>query len=596
MDNFGRFYSNLTGSVEDPDPGDNTVTHITFTAYFSGADEIRIAYRTEAEGKLKRNNEVVESGYYVTNNQEGGATAVPDIGYVFAGWFDQNNRLVSTSETFDVSTATYDMALTAKYRSGNQVGTVQISVNDLNMGDVELSGGSKVSTANNNKIDVATEATGVIAQTITARAKEGYALLYWTLNGVETALATTSIEGNTLVLSDGDELKAVFGPVTYIDSDGNASADVHPITIGETKKKELQKWLDELKNQSALHNVDKTAQVYDYDNRIYQIDITAESNLMSLQNNIDVGFILDASNSMKFPSKLKRLELEGEDVKMVLTQSNLDWLAGQTGQPNGPFYIISDPKTSSTVFRIYKLGGLWRYTDAAYDRTDIVSWNGMERYSEKASNNTVPPYSFPIYIDDEVGMHRVDYLNSGMKDTIDSMYQIMKNLGENTNKIRVAYNTFAMTVSTLDPDSVFVFSPFKVVDDKTSVRIAKQEGGTRQDLGLWEASGFGWDKNPSTKKYAILITDGAPVVSSSDTLTAEEIIENIDAQAAALKAQGITLITIGLSTKNVDGGSNTLYRIASKIPDENGVKQFYEAGTTVQAILQMRKLRSREDQ
>ncbi|MBR2258535.1 MAG: VWA domain-containing protein [Blautia sp.] len=86
------------------------------------------------------------------------------------------------------------------------------------------------------------------------------------------------------------------------------------------------------------------------------------------------------------------------------------------------------------------------------------------------------------------------------------------------------------------------------------------------------AYGFDWDTNPSTPKYTVLITDGAPQRGGQDI--DDRFIKDA---AELLKRRGVTLITVGLSMGNVDKGRVLLYDIASK--DASNDPYFYAANS-----------------
>lgn len=188
-------------------------------------------------------------------------------------------------------------------------------------------------------------------------------------------------------------------------------------------------------------------------------------------------------------------------------------------------------------------------------------------------------------------MRRLDHLNNSLQTAIRSAATILQNVGvdqsTSTHAIRVAYDTFAYTTKHVTPTSSFQWEDFQLLDASTEISVAYQAGGTRQDLGLRDAGFFSWDTTQATQKYVILITDGAPVSSGATDEVGKDvykIMENVKAQAKVLTDRGITLITVGLSTQNVIGGSNLLYEIASDI---DGQRQFYEAesGDDMEAIL-----------
>ena len=135
-----------------------------------------------------------------------------------------------------------------------------------------------------------------------------------------------------------------------------------------------------LNHASDLMSADKVAEVQDYNNRTYQIMMTAESNLRLYQMEpVDVLFVVDQSNSMLFPAGLQETgsSIELEWNKGVLwdntpggntkNTSKFETLvaAGKLDR-NGLYYIIADESATSTVYAVWYNGTDWMYQDASY--------------------------------------------------------------------------------------------------------------------------------------------------------------------------------------------------------------------------------------
>ena len=537
---------------------------ITYEAYFTPNNTELIVYQS-ADTSMG----YVDKFYGTTS--EAGATARPvSEDYVFLGWFDQDGNCVSNEATFNASSVNTSMVLTAKFaerRSGN----VTFKVQDGSQ--ARLIVGGETVTGTEKTVHMNESGNGKLEVEVVAEPGNNDSFLYWELNRGGNTLrlsydSATIGEDSWLVFQDGDEMTACFdeGRLKDYNSSETATSD---IVISDEKKRELQQWLESLKN-SHTASADKTARVYDYDNRIYQIDITAESSLMDFEADIDLAFIIDVSNSMLFPSKLVKNKNE-----MILTQDNLN-----KAYPDGStHYIISDPTGTSTAYRIFRADdGIWYYVDASLgnEQAHKVVWDC--RYSEPAKD---VPFRYPIY--DAVGdRRRVDYLNDSLQSAIDSLHSILENFstaGGTTHDIKLAYNTFAASTYFHTSENPFIFQDFQSMKGNPNLSISVRDtgGGTRQDLALEDARRFSWDVNH--KKYAILITDGAPVVGSKGSIDQKDIDtirSNIGTEATNLKNQDVTLITVGLSTQNVYFGSNKLKEIASQDPNGAG-KLFFQA-------------------
>ena len=89
---------------------------------------------------------------------------------------------------------------------------------------------------------------------------------------------------------------------------------------------EIQAWLDDFFDDYMIeeNGCDKTAQMYDYENRIYQVDITAKSSARTLTRNLDLAFSFDFSNSMLFPSTLTpvgQVELKKSSLEQMVREN-----------------------------------------------------------------------------------------------------------------------------------------------------------------------------------------------------------------------------------------------------------------------------------
>lgn len=141
------------------------------------------------------------------------------------------------------------------------------------------------------------------------------------------------------------------------------------IVLTDSEKEELEKWENTLNTFNTLTDYDKTAEVYNADNRIYKIDITADSGVTDFYKKVDLGFVLDVSNSMKFPSSLKALQDPyGQDQQVWMTADWLNWAQQAYSDyynRQNCFYILSDPALTSTIYKVYKDGNQWKYQDAS---------------------------------------------------------------------------------------------------------------------------------------------------------------------------------------------------------------------------------------
>ena len=113
----------------------------------------------------------------------------------------------------------------------------------------------------------------------------------------------------------------------------------------EVNPSELDEWLMSLFDDMPIgyDGYDKTAEVYDYENRIYQIDFTALSNAQGFASDMDIAFSVDMSNSMLFPSTLT--EIGSIELRQSVLESALD--------KDQVYFVISDVKATATVNAVF---------------------------------------------------------------------------------------------------------------------------------------------------------------------------------------------------------------------------------------------------
>ena len=590
---------------------------LVFTAVFRGIDRwIGVDEDCRGMGTVTvrdytTNDDNLIAAYYEgwwnvsgTNNNAGIISANPKPGYRFLRWdyydeTDDGKWVLNPSKTSEQQ----------QYNAGQYVFQndgrgwdmcavfcrpyVSVSVNNESVGDVINMNTNASVKGQQITDDQANLYHGTVIRAVATNSN--YTFSHWTMNGVILDIASDTISADNWPEEvRGDNLQAVFAKV--IDANGSAHSTIH---VSDDEKQKFQRWLASLESDQKL-SADKTAKVYDYDDRIYQIDISAESARVNPYANIGVAFILDASNSMQFPSHLQKT-----GKTMVLTQETMD--AAFPGE-RGPYYIISEPTKTATVYRVYKdperpSDDTWYAIDASYyyarngalsNRVWTLKTTNHYADVDEASDTLL---AYPIYR--AVGDNkRVDYLNQSMQGTINAMRNIVTQVNNSEYNISVAHTMFAaFTKHHYDTDNVpdklgsFYTEDFRRLgaNDGININMGDTDGGTRHDLGMLEAyEHINWNSIPEGQRYAILISDGAAVIPGGSNGTTWDkhdytwIQNNIVTQANNLKEEkNVKLITVGLSTKNVDGGSNVLKKIASPTDPNNpdGEKLFFEAET-----------------
>lgn len=387
-------------------------------------------------------------------------------------------------------------------------------------------------------------------------------------------------------------------------------------------------------NMSGLDAI-KTGEVEDYNNRIYEILLSAESHMRTYQMGpVDVLFVVDQSNSMLFPAGLNpigksvRLNVNGNNNVQNLERLNLD--------KNQMYYVISDPKGTSTVWSIWHNGRDWIYQDASYyakakqsnapgyqDPNEKVifpenrsyadqknaegsgvrsngggigfslSGSSLGKYLDTFGNGTT---DFQIYTATSE-YNRLHYLEEALANMIYELADI------NTEN-RVTLTKFTKTVDTAHGDCM---GPLKLTPDNTkslvdAVTNIHTSGGTRQDIALKHIyekhlndASQGYTGNLEYT-YTILITDGAPVLSSGSDLSelgtqhdqantqGSTVYSQIKGWGYQVRGKS-TLMTVSLGMDDVEAGKAVLQDIASSSKDYCALDDAAQLVKSIQELL-----------
>lgn len=303
----------------------------------------------------------------------------------------------------------------------------------------------------------------------------------------------------------------------------------------------------------------KTAEVEDYKNRVYEVELKADAPTGTYSEDLDVVFVVDNSNSMLFPSTL-----EATDYAIELTKNNLDELAEDTNS-TGPFYVISEATTKATVYRIWKASdGIWYYTDAS-----VYAKDGEAGTKYKITTNDVHKLAnaddgvYTIYTDADSGRTRLDYLQSSLTSVISTL----ANLSPNSQVGLVQFN---MEASAPLGNTLLELTTDNVTQINAKINQITTDGGTNHYAGLAKAHEYlQTATTDGRKKVVILITDGAlnagSEVTAADVESAATVIKETD---------DALLVTIGLSLGNVTSAKDLMTAIASRsdlaLQAENG--------------------------
>ena len=417
---------------------------------------------------------------------------------------------------------------------------------------------------------------------------------HWELDGLplDRAQYGATIQADQLPIPhNGSNLVAYFRQ--------NPNYVVPPIEKEPSSIDDMAVWLEGLQNRNIPLDssaTKKTAEVYDYQNRIYRVDFTSKANFETFAGNIDMAFCLDVSNSMYFPSALVEADTNHSNPMPIYQinnsgrgWSNQGWLDTSRGW-NNPYYLVADASGTATVFKIYYKDGYWKAQDASRTTESDKSFKiGQEDFTTNYGQDARHPFTkgdndnttYTIYDAGDDGKNRFVYLNqslSGSSTDLNTIANLLAVAGDASPGVKIAYNTFNKNLGTMNRSDFQTASPGLTVDLSYS-----SGGGTRPDQAFNDAQNFSW-----TADYVILVTDGAPqgVRDGEDSKTSNEQIETwVRTAANNLKNNShVKLITVGLSMDNVTSGKRLLYDLADL--DSNGNKMFYmaESGSDLQNI------------
>ena len=361
---------------------------------------------------------------------------------------------------------------------------------------------------------------------------------------------TLSAEGGTLhrtELNAADASPILFAPRSSFLANSSQSEDYDYIDIDTL----IEEWKRQMTQDMV---VDKTAEVFDYENRIYQVDLGVSSGYHLITPALAMEFVLDASRSMFFPENLH------EHASYSNLQGFRNWI-NNNGNRSQVYYVITDPNGQATNWAVYyntDLNG-WYVVDASnYDAPDGNNQTGtaINQWNRNDGDGT-------IYIADEKiegqPWCRLDYMKLAVSAAARVLFAVdpSAQIGIVTfNNDDFAYGPFTQTGT----ESYSAGDVQALINALNNISLS---GGTQHDKGLNRAvteftTKFHEITNCQTT--VVLITDGAPVNTTWDRI-----------RAAAANARSLTnaydqptrLFTLGLSLERVGNNKQYLAEIAT---------------------------------
>lgn len=383
-------------------------------------------------------------------------------------------------------------------------------------------------------------------------------------NEIETAESTKvdNVDGKVIFrnkLREGTYyLKETRAPDGYVRSTEIWTVEVakkSDTEVSVTLKDSSEKIVEDKKivNQTQQEIIDssmvysKTAKVKNWDQRTYDINITAASTSTSTITTTekavaDIMLVLDVSGSM--------------DEKIGSTES----------------YELVGDNTSAVRKKLFKIKTYYVEVNGSY-QTMSYSWWDQEWYIG-GNNASSCPNTYKIYTKKTVSMTRLDALKK-------SVDQFITDTASKSPDSKIGITAFSSNIVSTK-DLVTVGEVNNGVSNKDALiafaDALNADGGTKPSLGLNKAKELLDRENDGKRsKYVILFTDGAPTGDNrapsgySPEWDTNEV-DNAEKAADALKGKGYTVYTIGYGLDDkaktfLAGGeySNTKYEgIASQ--------------------------------
>ena len=335
----------------------------------------------------------------------------------------------------------------------------------------------------------------------------------------------------------------------------------------------IDKWKSEMTQDLV---VDKTAEVCDYENRIYQVDLMASSGYHIISPALALEFVVDASRSMFFPENLYKVQMNGNDV----TYSNMSGLRTffnnlDASQRDTAYYVITDKNDKATNWAVFYhdaskltvyrnnsvMSSGWYYTDASW----FYAPDDYERNYPYKNGNWCYPLS----------TNTLSNLNDGYIYTADE--KVEGRPWSRLDYMQIAVEAAARVLYAVDPTAQIGLVTFNKGTDSKGPFTAAQEndlidalydigldGGTCHADGLNRAiSEFNtsFQSVNNCQTAVVLITDGAP---NGNTWTQiQTAATNVKALTNAY-GQNTKLFTLGLSLENVGENKDKLANISTE--------------------------------
>ena len=360
-----------------------------------------------------------------------------------------------------------------------------------------------------------------------------------TMNGLNAGkylLRETQAPNGLLTRNETWNVTVMNGTAVITDSEGKTVRKIKDYTYDE-----------------ALESK-KTAEVLDYDQRTYKVDLQGSSKITTdaEADVVDVVLVVDVSPSMRFPSSLEAVTTNAQQI----TDKYMNSIGG-----DGPYYIIENPEGAATVHRIFKSGERWYIVDSSLSNSKATLVSNSRVVN--SSSNRFIVYKAKNQYD------RYHYLGEAVNNLVSELKKASpeSNIGLVTFNREVQEHKWLGKVGAIDEQTI------------SEAIQPRETGGTNQRAGIEAATALVNEQTSGRKQYVVLATDGAP---SADGCNATTITN----AATALKNAKATLMTVGVSLGDIKAARDLMNTIASV--DENKTKYAYNAedGESLESVFE----------
>ena len=354
---------------------------------------------------------------------------------------------------------------------------------------------------------------------------------------------------------------------------------------------DINEWVDSLLGNPL--EADKTAHVYDYDNRIYEIELSASTSRYTIEDDISIEFITDISRSMYFPETL----LNEQDLTVNGSINLGRWLL-DNGDPGEVYYVIGDIDNTATMYAVYFSGNdyftRWSYVDASYylPYDNASTSQRIKTVCEVSNGRTTINVTNQVYSGKGQSASNLQTLTGKIytadpkpaKDTAD---------WDRLSYLTAAVNAASRAIYALDPGAKIGLVTFASsasggtlygIEDQdafyNALRTIQPVGGTNQAAAfnlINRSNPPVFSTNSGRKQIALLITDGAPQGTTWDA---------IERDAGTTKANDVEVWTLGLGLERVGNNKQKLMDLASNGGYAGNAEDANQLVTEVENILQ----------